>query len=330
MKLVNLRTRILFLPLLCWSLLSLAAADANQPLSDEQHSESIIEITDSHGKYRFASPPKRFVSLNWALTEQLLDLGEMPLGIADLSDFTRLSTTYEVGPSVIDLGPRLSPNLEKIRNLEPDVIFIGYSQRSLLRPLSNIATVIYFNNFSRRYNNAAKADERLIELAKLFLKSSAANTLIIDRDRELAAINKTIEASFISSANTRSVKPRFVLFAQGDNSDSDLAVFGDNSMPSAAMKSIGLNIISPPEVDKYGVTNLSSTEFERFLQNQKNESLGMSKICLINFYKYSKRNAEQRESAQCQYNIDYQQAFGGAMSVKWLAETVWASIGSDQ
>ena len=154
--------RVLLCQLLSFLILNSAIANAQ------------IEITDSHGKYQFEKPPERVVVLNWALAEQLIELDVKLLGMADITGFKKYANQPRVARNTVDVGERLSPNLAKIKDLKPDVIIIGYSQRSLIKSLSNLGTVIYFKNFGKRYNNYQKSRERFLELAKLFDKTQLA------------------------------------------------------------------------------------------------------------------------------------------------------------
>ena len=137
-----------------------------------------IEITDSSGKHRFDQPPERIVVVNWTLTEQVLALGVVPIGVAEIEAYNRAVKVLPVPSDVVEVGDRQSPNLDTIAALSPDVIIVGYSQKSLIRPLSRIAPVVYFKNFSRRYDNAQTAIERLRTLGRLLGQSSRANAWI--------------------------------------------------------------------------------------------------------------------------------------------------------
>ena len=70
-----------------------------------------VAIQDSHGKYRFEEPPKRVVVLNWALAEQLHELGEVPVGMADIEGYRKHSNNVIVENTVVDVGGRLAPKL---------------------------------------------------------------------------------------------------------------------------------------------------------------------------------------------------------------------------
>lgn len=266
-----------------------------------------IEITDSHGKYRFEKPPERVVSLNWALSENLLELGVEPQGIADLDEFKVLSSVYDIPNSVVDVGPRLSPSLEKIKALKPEIILIGYSQRSLIRPLSNIATVIYFRNFSQRYDNAKKADERFAELAKLFQKEELAARKLVERDQKLAALKSNIAS--------QKPWPVFWFSAPAGKGDRQLSVFGENALIVSASRKSGLSVIAPDDTDAFGVQKLSQAQIKELLPRDQATCRAVLAAPSI--------DELGMEPDECVFRLEYQQAFGGAMSLLHLAQSLY-------
>lgn len=68
-----------------------------------------IQITDSHGKYTFKTPPERVAVLNWTLAEQMLELDKIPVGMAGIADFKSTNKQLVVPNNVVDVGSRLSP-----------------------------------------------------------------------------------------------------------------------------------------------------------------------------------------------------------------------------
>ena len=211
-----------------------------------------IEITDSNGKIKFREVPERVVVLNWTLAEQVLALGVVPVGMADVAGYQSQVAQPDIGPNVVDVGSRLSPDLDTIKSLQPDLIVIGYSQRPLIRTLSHISTVLYFKNFSRRHHNANKADERLFELAKLFKQNDRAHALIARRDAQFQRNLSSIDLKFAQNKPTVNV---LVI----DEPDSAW-VFGANSMPQYAIEALGLEPAIVTEPSQFGVTQMSLDE----------------------------------------------------------------------
>ena len=287
-----------------------------------------IEITDSHGKYSFDSPPKNVVVLNWALAEQILELGVTPVGMADITGFHKIANQPVVPTETVDVGKRLNPNLTKIRDLNPEIILIGYSQRSLIRPLSNIATVIYFKNFGKRYNNYEKSRERFMELAKLFNKSKFAESKLQSMDKKLAVLRDSLSNEFINET-----LPNVQLITQSNHNDTTTWLFGNNSMPYYAANELGLTVLSNIENDKFGVSQMTTSELNELIENTHkpltsdvNET--QSNIdCRLIFSNYTSGNIapeinKNEPGTPCTADLSYQNAFGGVFSVLYLAEAI--------
>ena len=293
-------------------------------LFGHQISFAQIEITDSHGKYSFQKPPEKIVVLNWALAEQMLELGVTPSGMADIDGFTKHASKPSVPGEVVDVGDRLSPNLSKLKELEPDIIMIGYSQRSLLRPLSNIATVIYFKNFGSRYNNFDKSRERFIELAKLFDKTELANQKLTYLDAQLVDLKNSLQREFTK----RKVESPAVQINVPSSNNSKTWLFGKNSMPFYAASALGLDVVSTQETDQYGVSMVDDAELSKMLASyQENSSnLNHENLCQFRLTSYAQEDLSQAPNTKCVADLTYQNAFGGTMSVLYLAESIYKAL----
>jgi iron complex transport system substrate-binding protein len=291
-------------------------------LSSTQSTLAEIQITDSHGKYNFAEPPKRVVALNWALAEQMLELGETPLGMADIQGFRKHGTKTVVPDSVTDVGERLSPKLAAIRKLKPDIILIGYSQRSLLRPLSNIATVIYFKNFGNRYNNYEKSRERFLEMAKLFDKTALAESRIKKADEHFEAMRLKLAVAF-----QKIQLPALQIMIPQTASEADkgkpIWVFGKNSLPFYAAKQLGLEVVSPEKTSQFGTAQISAADLKDLHRENGQEFCSV----YLPSYQTSKRTNEiATQSTGCSFELHYQNAFGGTMSVLYLSEAIYHAL----
>ncbi len=276
-----------------------------------------IQIQDSHGKYSFAKPPERVVVLNWALAEQMLELGEAPVGFADIDGYKSHTSNAVIPNGVVDVGERLSPKLSLIRELKPDVILIGYSQRSLLRPLSNIATVIYFKNFGKRYNNHEKSQSRFLEMAKLFDKTEMANRKLLKRDQRLLELKDQLQKSY---ADKILPTVEFIVPDALDASKlSSVLMFGENSMPFYAAQELGLTVLSAPENDQFGAARLNQKEYLTLFSEQAGN---VCKLYLSSYAVDKQVAVETNRKDVCAKELSYQNAFGGVMSILYMAESI--------
>lgn len=306
-----------------------------------------IEITDSHGKYRFSEPPKRVVVLNWALAEQLLELGIEPVGMADIDGFSKHASKPLIPTSTEGVGKRLKPDLLKIKELQPDVILIGYSQRPLIKSLSNIGTVIYFKNFGKRYNNYQKSRERFLELAKLFDKTNDAESRLLKLDDELASLKASLQSHFnqelpsILFTVSDSDKKRNTSREQNHSSTLPRSTwaFGLNSMPYYAANELGLKVVDVGETDKFGVVRLESSALNKWrtVNNSDHASSTASnnqRVCNLEFSSLVNNNSRSTSidtptASQCILDLSYQNGFGGTVSVLYLATAIHDALISE-
>lgn len=263
-----------------------------------------IRIKDSHGKWAFDEPPKRIAVINWTLTEQLFELGVTPVAIADLKGFQKTSPQTQLpldSNTIVDLGSRFTPNLSQLKASQPELIIIGYSQRDLLRPLSNIAPVMYFNNFSRRNNNAAKADERFLILAKLFDKTNYAVDKLSDRDKQIQALKSLLNEEYLLR-NQR--LPKVTIASRKGK---ETWAYLNNSIPYSVIQTLGLTPELAEKPTKLGTHKLNDSLIEKL----------QGCLILIN----NSASTASMKQPNCTYSAKATNTFGGAMSQLYLANS---------
>lgn len=92
-------------------------------------------------KPAYAAKLPRTVSLDWGLTETLLALDAPPAGAAEVPSYNLNVQTYRLPQSVTDVGLRLSPDMETLQLLAPDLILVNNSQTAQFGQLRQIAPV---------------------------------------------------------------------------------------------------------------------------------------------------------------------------------------------
>lgn len=205
-----------------------------------------LEIVDSRGIVSFDKTPQKIAVVNWTLTEQLLMLDVALAGVADANGYRASLGHPPLSELVVDLGPRLQPNLNALRELAPDVILIGYDQKNLVRPLQNIAPVIYFKNFGRRYNNEEKSREIYLKLAAFFDKTELATQRLTALDQKIEQLK--IQANTLFLGN----KPNIAIVVPDDNDKTQYWAFVDNSLPDYALKSLDFTNAFSDQPTKFG------------------------------------------------------------------------------
>lgn len=109
----------------------------------------------------------RYVTTDWAAAECLLALGVTPLAICEPDLYRQWLPELPLPESVLDLGSRVEPNLERLAALRPDRIFLSNWQRStepLLRRIAPTQIVTVIAARTDPYENARTSLEKVAEL----------------------------------------------------------------------------------------------------------------------------------------------------------------------
>ena len=81
-----------------------------------------VTVTDERGEVTLDAPAQDVVSLEWGLTENLLSLGVVPVGQADVEGYNTWNTVEPLEGDVADVGFRGEPSLEAIAALDADLV----------------------------------------------------------------------------------------------------------------------------------------------------------------------------------------------------------------
>lgn len=290
--------------LLCL-LLTFSISFASHAEEASAYTNGAFKMRDSYGKWTFKEPPKRIAVINWTHTEQLLELGVELVAIADIEGFKKKSPqTVFNQPNAVDLKSLFHPDLLALKATKPDLIIIGYSQRDLLRPLNNIAPVMYFNSFSRRFNNLEKADERFMLMAKLFDKQPYAQEKLKQRDEKINSIKAELNTHFNNQLPELNI-------ATLDNKNAWL--FLENSLPFSVAQLLGFKSTLTEKPTKLGAHRISIAELE--------QAQGCTLLIDMENPK-STQKATLNAKPACLHTLGKTNPYGGAMSRLYLAEAI--------
>jgi ferric hydroxamate transport system substrate-binding protein len=198
-----------------------------------------------------ASTP-RIVALGWVAAEQLLELGIAPLAVADRDDYRRWVVRPALPASVLDAGSRSEPNLELLLGLRPDLIVTDGTLDDLLPRLERIAPVLNLHPFSSRHDNAASARALYLQLARRLDREAFARQRLLALDARLAQLRRQIAVRFPHGV------PPVCLIRVG--SPTVVWLYGDNSMPQAATRALGLRPGCPVSTGAWGVAQRRSAD----------------------------------------------------------------------
>ncbi|MFF2496106.1 ABC transporter substrate-binding protein [Agromyces sp. NPDC058064] len=82
-----------------------------------------ITVTDDRGEeISLDAPAEKVVALEWNTAENLVALGVMPTGVADVAGYSTWVQSEALDDSVTDVGMRGEPSVDAIAGLAPDVV----------------------------------------------------------------------------------------------------------------------------------------------------------------------------------------------------------------
>lgn len=223
--------RNLFTALLFW-LLSGAGAAA-------------VMIEDSRGAHEFNDPPERVVALTWSLVEQLLELDVVPVGVADVDGYRQWVARPPLPEDIVDVGLRQEPAIERIAELQPDLILASDDQLAFVPQLERIAPVLHFDAFRADHDNEKAARLVYRTLAKLFEREALAARRLTELDGRLDTLRREVHDHFEGAPPPVTIV-RFIDQAR-------LVIHGANAMPVHALEALGVKNAGPDEPTQWGI-----------------------------------------------------------------------------
>lgn len=112
------------------ALLSLTACGTTEEASGSAPSEDAaageaITVTDARGKeITLDGPAERVVATEWNAMENLVALGVMPVGAADVEGYAQWVSAEALDDTVTDVGVRGEPSIDTLVSLTPDVVIV--------------------------------------------------------------------------------------------------------------------------------------------------------------------------------------------------------------
>lgn len=190
--------------------------------------------------------PLRVVSLDYGLTETLLELGVEPVGVPDLDGYDRWVVEPELPPDVVDVGSTFAPNVELIQQLDPDLIlttpFLAGIRHRLERVAPTLSLAIYSPEGEGALESAREITRRL---GQRLGRGEAADRLIRRVDSTLASARDALRPhGDVPLYVVRFMDPRHV------------RVFGENSLFDDVMERLDLPNAWDGETNYWGFSTV--------------------------------------------------------------------------
>lgn len=269
-----------------------------------------VTVTDDRGEHTFDSVPQRVVSISWAMTEDVLELGIKPVGVADIEGYTTWVVRPPIPEGVADIGKREEPSIERLAELKPDVIILSNGQEGLIDKLEQIAPVLFFDAYSEEHDNAEAARGVYLELAKLFDKEALAQEKLAKMDAEFEDLKAKLHDHF-GETLPKVTGIRFF-------NEAVALVYGSNSMSQAALEKLGIEPAMPVPDSQWGFVQRKITDLSKIRDGillYIKPAPGVEKLFNSPLWKAMPVARGGRVAA-----VESTWSYGGALSVRYLAQ----------
>lgn len=215
-----------------------------------------VTVVDARGEeLTLDAPAEKVVALEWMQAENLVALGVMPVGVADIDGYTTwVGTAAPLDDTVADVGTRGEPSLESIIDLAPDLVVMeAGSPDDVITQIEQFAPVIVIQG-SNASGNLDQLRSNLTTMASAVGRDAEAADLLTELDA-------TIEEARSALADAGVVADGFAM-ADGwmQGSAVSIRMFGPGSLMSDLAEAIGLENRWTGEVDE--VWGLGTTDVE--------------------------------------------------------------------
>ncbi|WP_025598354.1 ABC transporter substrate-binding protein [Burkholderia sp. WSM2230] len=222
---------------------ALAAAGAAFARAAADGPASVPVAVPSKGASR--EPPARVVVLDWPLTEVVLSLGVVPVGVSRPAWYAKLDGVPALPPSVVDTGLLYQPNFEVLAELKPELIVITPWHAPLRGLLERIAPTLTVQLFGPGIDVYPAVQAATRKLADTLGRGAAADALFARADAGLVDARARL-------AGFRATRRPLYLLRPID--DRHIAVFGRNSLFGGVLDALGIDNAWQDAADPQGMT----------------------------------------------------------------------------
>ena len=181
---------------------------------DNNGTKEIVTVTHKVGTTEVEEEPERVVVFDWAMLDALDSLGvEGVVGVPQSATIPEYLSKYK-SEEYGNVGGLKEPDLEKINELQPDLIIINGRQESFYDKLSEIAPTISMSKQDGKYLESITKNLNII--GDIFNKEK-------EVEEKLAEINGKIDATK-KKVEEKGLKATTVMASKGE-----LSVFGADS-----------------------------------------------------------------------------------------------------
>lgn len=237
------------------SALLLTGCGTTENAGAEAAEGAAITIVDDRGEtIELAAPAEDVVALEWNAAENLVALGVMPVGVADVEGYTTWVTSETLDDGVTDVGTRGEPSIDAIAGLAPDLVVTTTDlSESAISQIEEFAPVLVVLGADAS-NGIGQMEKNLENIATATGREDEAAELIAEFEQKVADGAAALEAAGLGGAE----------FAMSDawasGGEVSIRPFAKGSLLSDVTEQLGLVNAWTGEGD--AVYGLASTDVE--------------------------------------------------------------------
>ncbi|NED99885.1 ABC transporter substrate-binding protein [Phytoactinopolyspora halotolerans] len=203
-----------------------------------------VTVTDARGEeITLDEPAQDVVALEWSEAEDLVILGVMPVGVADVEGYGTWVQSAPLDDSVTDVGTRQEPSVDSIVGLDPDLVITEDRGNNLIAQLEEYVPVMVIEGADAS-DNIGQMKENFTTIATAVGKDDEAEQILADFDATLADGRQQLEDAGVAGEQ----------FAMADGwmegSSVAIRMFGQGSLVSDLAEELGLVNAWDGEVDE--------------------------------------------------------------------------------
>ncbi|KFG95150.1 ABC transporter substrate-binding protein [Burkholderia paludis] len=187
----------------------------------------------------------RIVVLDWPLTEIVLSLGVVPVGVARPPWYKRVDGVPPLPPDVADTGLLFQPNFEVLGALKPDFVLITPLHAPLRPMLERVAPTVTVGLFGHGLDVYTAVRDATRQLARRLDRPAAADALLARADAQLDDVTRRL-AGFRATQ-----RPVYLLYPIDDR---HMSVLGENSLYGGVLSRAGIANAWRGDTDPQGAT----------------------------------------------------------------------------
>lgn len=146
---------------------------------------NVITVKHQSGTTEVVEYPKNTVILNYGIADTFEELG---IDFKGTSKAVLPSYLKDLDPSIVDVGNIVTPNMEKINELDPELIIISGRQAAMYEEFLKLAPTLNLNVDMSDYMESFKENQRII--GRLFDKTEEVEKELKEIDARIEKIRK--------------------------------------------------------------------------------------------------------------------------------------------